>query len=267
MNLAEKYSKEIIKKFDLIPVYLPGTEVKPGDIIDFGSSITKKRKKPIGSFTIYGNLSDYHKVQMKITTSKSQITPNLISSKEVSVKPAISGEFPGVVEGDIKFDFTSKGAFLLYGVDAVENRIDNLFYVRDQLQLLEHKEDWDRYYIVTSITRCKKALVYASQEKGGTLVIDGIFKEPQIMGDELMGLNADVSINVKWKNKAAFSNDWDENVIVFMKLATLKKGEIEFINKINMEGGFQRNADAKISTPAELEMVNPKDLLEELSDE
>jgi len=232
MSVAKKYSKSIIKKFDMIPVYYPGEEIKPGDILDFGSSLFRKAAKPIGTFTNHGNLARTHSVDFEVTESKYPKTINLISSKEVSVKPAIKAVFPGVAEGDIQFDFTSEGSFLLFGIDAIESKIDNLISFRDQLKSLHISEDWDRYYIVTSVTVCKKALVYAAQEKGGTLIISANTDALSIVNESLSGLNADVSIDVKWKSKAAFSNDWDDNVTVLMKLAQFKRESIRPYDKM-----------------------------------
>jgi len=237
MSVAKKYSKAIIKKFEMIPVYYPGEDVKPGDILDFGSSLLKKASNPIGTFTNHGNLTTTHGIKFDVVESKYPKTINLISSKEVSVKPAIKAAFPGVAEGDIQFDFASEGSFLLFGVDAVESKIDNLFLLRDQLKNLQTTEDWDRFYIVTSVTVCKKALVYAAQEKGGMLIISANTNEINVLNNEsLSGINADVSIDVKWKNKAAFSNDWDENVAILMKLAQFKKESIRPYDKMqNMD--------------------------------
>lgn len=227
MRIAKKYSKAIIKKFDMIPVYYPGEEIKPGDILDFGSSLFKKAANPIGTFTNYGNLAKTHGINFEVTESKYPKTINLISSDEVSVKPAVKAVFPGVVEGDIQFDFTSEGSFLLFGIDAIESKIDNLFSLRNQLKNLQVAENWDRYYIVTSVMVCKKALVYAAQEKGGTLIISSNTDTLNIDNNSLAGLNGDVSIDIKWKSKAAFSNDWDDNVTVLMKLAQFKRKSIE----------------------------------------
>ena len=232
MSVAKKYSKAIIKKFDMIPVYYPGEEIKPGDILDFGASLFRKAAKPIGTFTNHGNLARTHSVDFEVTESKYPKTINLISSKEVSVKPAIKATFPGVAEGDIQFDFSSEGSFLLFGVDAVESKIDNLISLRDQLKSLQISEDWDRYYIVTSVTVCKKALVYEEKEKGGTLIISANTDALSVVSESLSGLNAYVSIDVKWKSKAAFSNDWDDNVTVLMKLAQFKRESIRPYDKI-----------------------------------
>ena len=40
MNLGEKYSKSILKKYDLVPIYYPGTEVSVGDIISYETNIS-----------------------------------------------------------------------------------------------------------------------------------------------------------------------------------------------------------------------------------
>lgn len=53
-----------------------------------------------------------------------------------------------------------------------------------------------------------------------------------IVNESLSGLNADVSIDVKWKSKAAFSNDWDDNVTVLMKLAQFKRESIRPYDKM-----------------------------------
>lgn len=264
MNIANKYSKALINKYDLIPVYLPGTDVKPGHIIDFGSSFFGVNK-PIGSFSIHGHLSGYHGIDINVVESKTKQTFNLVSSKEVSVSPAISGQFPGVAEGDIKFDFTSQGSFVLFGIDGVESRIDDLFSVRDRLRNSTNEEEWDKYYIVTSVTVCKKALVYAAQEKEGTLIISANTKDLGILGDQLTGISADSSISIKWKNKAAFSTDWEDDVVVLMKLAQFKKGEFKSYDKM-FDLKKNNTTGTDISSEAELEDISPKSLLKYLEE-
>ncbi|QES93597.1 hypothetical protein F0358_13135 [Empedobacter brevis] len=262
MNIANKYSKTIISKYDLIPVYLPGTDVQPGHIIDFGSSIFGANK-PIGSFSIYDHLSGYHGIDINVVESKTKQTFNLVSSKEVTVSPTISGQFPGVADGDIKFDFASQGSFILFGINGVESRIDNLFSLRDKLRDIADKEDWSKYYIVTSVTICKKALIYAAQEKGGTLIISANTKDMGILGDQLTGVSADISIDVKWKNKAAFSTDWEDDIAVLMKLARFKKGEIKVYDKmIDLKAGKSSGNNA--ANEIGLENIDPQSLLKDI---
>lgn len=257
MNIAKKYSKEIIKKFSLIPVFLPGKHINPGDIIDFGTNMFGKAKRPIGSFTVLGNLSDYHGINLALTKNPFPQDINLVTSKEVSTSIALAGKISGVVDGDIIFDFANEGSFLLRGIEGINTRINNLFALRDQLLEIEDNENWSKYYIVTSVTICKKALVFGAQEKGATLVISADSEKINILQNEVVGIDANVNLKVKWRNKTAFSKDWEDNVTVFMELAQFKNKEIETVQK-----KVGQNVTHLI-----IEEVNPLDLLGSLNDE
>lgn len=247
MNLGEYYSKSIIRKFDLVPVYYPGTEVVPGDIISFGTTIFDKAKKPFGSFSIIGNIMESSTYNFPLETKDDQQhkTYNFVSEKEVSVSAAVEAELPTVVNGDLKFTFGKKGSILLYGIGGKETRIKDLFALEDYLKTVAEQRDWNDYYIVTSVIVCAKALIYQSEEDNGSLIVSGLAKNISIGGSEISNIGVEANLSVKWKNKHSFSIDWTDNITVFMKLAQFTGKQVVAFEKASL-GRKSQDKDNKL---------------------
>ncbi len=256
MGLAEKYSKAIIKKFDQIPVYVPGAGVvSPGDIISFGTNIMGNAKAPLGNFTTHGNIGTSFDIQYNLHSSAYLKQINYVSGKSVSIGAAVKGEYPNVIEGDIKFKFESENTFLIYGRNSVETRIADLFKVENQLLAHKDKESWSKYYIVTAVVICEKALIYAAETKGGELIVS-VKGNIGIGETELINIEAEVDFSIKKVHNAAFHTDWEDNVVVLMKLAQFKKNDLV---------GYNKMAGATDTTTYKLTDTNPTYILQELN--
>ncbi|UPZ35303.1 hypothetical protein MUB18_14430 [Sphingobacterium sp. PCS056] len=256
MNLGEHYSKSIIRKFDLIPVYYPGTEVEPGDIISYGTTIFDKAKKPFGSFSIIGNITNTtgNGISLEIKVDQNNKSYNFVSENEVTVSAALEAEVPNVIKGDVKFSFGKKGSILLFGVNGKERRIKDLFALEDHLKIVQGERDWNDFYIVTSVITCEKVLAYQSNEDNGSLYVSAFAKNISISGSDIGNVGAAANFSVKWKSKQSFSIDWTENVTLFMKLAHFNGNDLINHNKANIKN------EGKASEGGLVELV-PKELL------
>lgn len=239
MNLGEKYSKSILRKYDLVPIYYPGTEVSVGDIISYDTNILGNAKKPFGTFQIKGNLINGETYNLGLNTivDKQSKPYNFVSENEVTVTAAIAGELPNIANGDIKFNFGKEGSILLYGVNGKETRIADQFKLESLLQPFSKDRDWNDFYIVTSVIICEKALIYQSNENNGSLYVSASAKNIKIAQDGIDNIDADVSFDVKWKTKQAFSRDWTDNVAVFMKLVQFRRNKIRDFEKAANDNG------------------------------
>ncbi len=227
MNLGKHYSKSIINKFDYIPVYLPDTKIRPGAILSFGSDFWGIND-PVGSFDVIGNLinGESFNFPLKVGTYPSKASYNFISQNEVSVSSKVNANVPNVTSGSVQFNFAKEGSILLYAVRPTESRLEDHIQLKKSIAQVVDELDWDDHYIVTSVITCEKALVFQSNDRDGSLVVDVNAPNIGISGTEL-NVDANVSFNVKWKDKQALSVDWADDVVLFMKLARFKKKDIK----------------------------------------
>ncbi|WP_410220764.1 hypothetical protein [Pedobacter sp.] len=226
MNLGKHYSKSIINKFDYVPVYLPDTKIRPGAILSFGSDFWGIND-PVGSFTVVGNLIGDAMFNFDLTVKDypSSASYNFVSQNQVTLSSKVNANVPNVTKGTVQFNFAKEGSILLFAVKPTESRIENLIALKNNLLNVVHDFDWDNHYIVTSVYTCDKALVFQSSAKGGELVVDVNVPKIGIQGTEL-NVEANANFEVKWKDKQAFSVDWANDVVLFMKLKRFTKKEI-----------------------------------------
>lgn len=273
MNLGEHYSKSIIRKFDYVPVYLPGTEISPGAILSFGTDFFGSAAKPYGTFHVVGNLigGKTYNFPLEVKDYPSKASFNFISQNEVQVSAAVKGKVPNVVDGDIEFTFGKEGSILLYAIQPTESRIEDQFELEKHLNQVIDDREWDQFYIVTSVFTCKKALVYQSNDRGGSLIVSASAKDINVTGTGITNVDASASFNVKWKAKEAFGTvDWADDVALFMKLVRFKKKKLTNNKKAQalrdevVEGGQAVAQDKRIERKQyQLIEVNPEELLEQ----
>lgn len=227
MNLGKHYSKAIINKFDYIPVYLPDTKIRPGAILSFGSDFWGIND-PVGSFDVIGNLinGETFNFPLKVGNYPSKASYNFISQNEVSVSSKVNANVPNITSGSVQFNFAKEGSILLYALRPTESRLEDHIQLKKNLAQVVDDFEWDDHYIVTSVITCEKALVFQSNDRDGSLVVDVNVPAVGVNGTELK-VDANVTFDVKWKDKQALSVDWADDVVLFMKLARYKKKDIK----------------------------------------
>ncbi|UUC44177.1 hypothetical protein [Flavobacterium cerinum] len=233
MNLGENYSKTVAKKFDKLPVYVPDTKIKPGAVISFGKDMLGRPNKPFGTFHHITDLVGGKVYDFQITNPpkpSSTAVLNFVSQNEVTVTSALKANVPNAVDGDIAFQFGKAGSVLLYAVKGTDYGIDQLA-LKKNLSKVANEEKWEDYYIVTEVTIYERALVYQSIDRNGALAVSASAKNISISGNDITNIGAEATFSVKWKDKQAFSVDWAENVVLFMKLVRFSKGELKVYEK------------------------------------
>ncbi len=218
MGLAKDYCKEIIKELDKIPVFLPGTPVKVGDVITFGKGFIKPR--PIGSFSPVTKLSELG-IEIEVEEDN-EPDPYLYASKgAVGVSFVADANAGSSGKGKLDINFRKEGSTYLAAVDC---RVDSIKDTSDLDVMLEphkNKIDWKNCFIVTSVTVAKKALIMQSNSESATLSVEGDVKGLQTGTD--VDINASASVNIKTYTDSSFIKDWSDEVTVFFTLARYRK--------------------------------------------
>ncbi len=255
-GLALVYSKELIKELDMIPVYYPGTSVKPGDVLSFKHVNLFGKPQPIGAFTKEASLTDYFEIE----TEKDKIPqPIRFTSKE-----GVSLEFDGTVDvgqlgkGQLKIKFTKSGTTFLAAIDMAQERIKNLDKLKSGLFRIRNKfyGDWSKSYIVNSVRVASKAIIMQSSSTSGELTIDGDVKNLQ--PGSPVNIDTSLKLSVSFYKDASFLKEWSDDVEIFFGLSRFRK---------TFTGGWKlgHNLAPTNSTDWELASVYPDEV--DFSDE
>ncbi|WP_422348809.1 hypothetical protein [Flagellimonas sp.] len=253
-GLAKTYSKEIIKELDMIPVYLPGTKIEPGDIITFSHTNALGRPQPIGSFRKETNLIHTLGLDLPVATDDGLGAVRFSSRNGVSMEFKAAANAGNVGKGELNVSFTKEGSTYLAATGLSESRIEDMDKLRTNLNKIRNKYtgDWNKSFIVVSVRTAKKALVMQSNSSQGSLTISGETQTLQA------GAAGDIKANLKFAvssfKDAAFIKDWNDDVELFVGLARYRK---RFLGSWKLGHGFAatRNADWEMATvyPDELD--------------
>lgn len=250
-GLAIMYSKELIRELDMIPVYYPGTPVKPGDVISFKHFNIFGKPQPIGTFTKEASLSDYINID---TESDKDPQPIRFASRD-----GVSVEFDGNVDvgalgkGQLKISFTKAGTIFLAATGMGLERIKDLDQLKRELVRIKNKftGDWNKSFIVTSVRVASRAIVMQSGSASGSLTIDGEAKN--IQPGSPAEIDASIKLSVSAFKDASCLKDWSKNVEVFFGLSHFRqKGDGSVTLKHRMA--------PTVSTDWELSSVYPDEV-------
>lgn len=248
MSLAQKYCKEILRETEQIPVYPPGTQLNPGDILKFTNS-----RRPLGSFQIMGNLTQLGVPFQELPEPEANAkTFTFTSKKGVGFSFEAEANVPGAQGGELKVSFDQEGASFVKGRSLKTYRIDNLFALEQAMKEVRGARDWGNYYIVTAVIRADKALAMQSAKVGASLTLAGDVKGLEAANVEI---GAQAEIGVTSSKDAAFLIDWTPDVPLFVKLMKYRPRRDSF-----------RYEAFDPDDAYELQQVHPEDLLEEGAD-
>ncbi len=224
MSLAIDYCKEIATELKVIPVYLPGTPINLGDIIEFKETNIFGTPQPLGPFTIIGNLTDLPLTLDTLTEPNPSPDSYLYASKNaVSVAFTANAQAGDAASGKLTVGFSKEGATYLSALDCTVSRFKSILNLESQLAPFKDKYDWNSFFIVTAITTAAKALVMQSSKAGASLAIDGQVKALQPSPGPVKNLDANIAVTVNAYNEASFFKDWSADVAVFFTLARYHK--------------------------------------------
>jgi hypothetical protein len=248
---AIMYCRELIKELNMIPVYYPGTPVKPGDVLAFRHFNLLGKPQPISTFTKEFSLSDYFKID---TEKDKEPEPIRFASKE-----GVSLDFDGSVDvgefgkGQLSIKFSKSGSTFLAATGVTLERIQNLEKLRSDLVRIKNRYsgDWSKSFIVTSVRVAAKSIIMQSSSENGALVIDGNARNLQ--PGSPAEIEASLKLSVSSYKDASFLKDWSDNVEIFFGLSRFRK-------RYTGEWGFRHSLAPTKSADWELSSVYPDDV-------
>lgn len=264
MSLAISYCKEIARELKLIPVYRPGAEVKPGDIIQFNEKNIWGKSKPVGDFTKIGTLSDLG-IQLETETDANGTLDSYVygSKGAVNVSFQADANAAEIGKGKLTIGFSKSGATYLSALDCRETRFKSLFTLEDQLAPFKNKHKWDNYFIVVSVTVAEKAIIMQSSTTTATLEIQGEVKNLTPTNVALRDLNASIGVKTEKYSEASFIKDWSNQVPVFFKLVQFRKkffGDFDLDTYADSSDGVDEDNDRPKSFT--LTQIDPAELVD-----
>jgi len=151
MSLAIDYCKEIATELKQNAVYIPGTFVSVGDVINFNEGDILG-PKPLGPFKKIINLTDL-KINLATETDPENSHPSYIYASKQSVSVSFAADAnskPG--EGKLTVNFSKEGSTYLSAVDCKETRFKNISGLKDMLAPYKNNVDWKHCFIVIGVT-------------------------------------------------------------------------------------------------------------------
>lgn len=220
-GLAIMYSKELIRELDMIPVYYPGTSVKPGDVLTFKHNNIFGKPQPVGSFKKEASLTDYFDIETEIDSDPDPI--RFASQQGVSIDFDADVDVGSLGKGRLNINFSKSGSLYMVAAGMKQERIKNTEKLKSNLVRIKNKftGDWSKSFIVISVRVAERSMSMQSNSANGSLVIDGNakFLQPGSVGP----INASLKIGVSAYKDASFMKDWSPNVEVFMGLSRFRK--------------------------------------------
>ncbi|WP_456438564.1 hypothetical protein [Psychroserpens sp.] len=231
MSLQIKYSKELIKEYGQVGVYLPGTPINIGDIItfDFGKNIFGKAR-PLGSFQKKNSLKNLGVKYMESDFDNDADTYYFKSSGTkifdtgVNASGDLGNEELPKAKGNLGIKLSSEGSLFILAIDCNFKRIENIADLENKINSNGKKMIWDDTFLVSAITVASKALILQSKTSSSEFSISG---DVQGIKTNSANVNADAKLAIKTTNGNAFVKPWSDNVTLFMEVMKFEKDVFE----------------------------------------
>jgi len=219
MSSANKYCKELASQFGLTPIYLPGTDINPGDVIRFSEHNLLGFPKPIGTFTKTTSLANYN-CFIEIERNDNPRSYYFSSKKGISISfnAEVKGDSSKI--GHLKIDFSMVGATYVAALGCVEERIKDISKLETQLSLKKEQLDWSQHFIVLSVIRAGKALAVQSNDKKTCIEITG---DVSALAKTDPDCSPQISLKTSSFSGSAMYMDWTENAPIFFRLLRYRK--------------------------------------------
>lgn len=259
-KLQTRYSKDIARALGKIAVYLPGEDVRVGDIITFpyGKTGVFNKKAPVGSFkkiTTLKHLGIDHSIP---PLSKTPDTYQYTSQKSIDIHYDLGGEadlgddtLPGG-KGKINMQFSAKGSIYFLAVDCDKRAFSDITFLENEISARRKKLVWEDTYLVTSVTIARKAFIAISYSKASELVVEGDVKGIRYGAADI---NADTKLNIKRQKGNIFIKDWSDHVTVFMDLMKFEKATFQAERYRNAEHTTTTETERIILKPVAVEEI------------
>ncbi len=226
MSLQIQYSKKIARELGKVAVYLPGEEIKVGDIVQFPHGKGIFRTAPFGSFQ---KITDLRSLEANYEVKEDLSPPDsyqLMSENSVDFKFDLGGKVDlGTEElpsgnGKFQLSFSKKGAIFFYALECNKQYINNILNLENEIVDNGKEMQWDDTFLITSLTIAKKALVVQSISKSSELTIGGDVKNTST---GKLKLDANAKISLERQKGDMLIKNWSNDVSVFMDVMRFKK--------------------------------------------
>lgn len=258
MSLAKDYCKELLRELDQLPVYLPGRDVNVGDVITYGNINIFTR--PLGEFQVVTTLSDLNvKVLKRKDTHSDSYRYASRSGTSVSFQADANANELG--KGTLNIGFSKAGSLYVAAMDCKREEMTNLHTLDEQLIPLRNEVDWNNCYIVTSVTRAKRALIMQSSSISGELIVSGQTRDLNPSANS--EIQANVEFSVKSYRDASFIKDWSNEAPLFMTLVRYKRNVLGEWNTRTHSFRTPQDKLAASNGTFTIVSVNKEEILEE----
>ncbi|MGQ7856637.1 hypothetical protein ACUN24_20560 [Pedobacter sp. WC2501] len=265
MSLAIDYCKEIATQLRQNAVYMPGSSVKPGDIIKFDYRNIFGVPKPFGEFSIYGNLSD-----LGVVLETEHEPVDSLDSYVYASKGAVSVSFEAdltqgsVGKGNLTIGFSKVGSTYLSAIDCREQRFKSIIGLEAKLVPHQGTLEWSDYFVVVSVTTAARALIMQSNSKTASLEVGGKVNGLVPAGQVVRDIDASLDLKISRYKEASFIKDWSSNVPVFFALVRFRKKFSKYREFSATKGtalSLDLSKDTSEKNPFVIEVVDPLDIL------
>jgi hypothetical protein len=264
MSLAIDYCREIANELKQTAIYIPGVSVKPGAIIQFDHSNLFGVPKPLGSFKVYGNLSDLG-VNLETETEEQTAKDSYVyaSKGSVSVNFDADVQAGSIGSGKLQVNFTKEGSTYFSAVDCVEARFKSIIGLEGKLAPHQNALNWKDFFIVIGVTTASRALIMQSSTSSAILEISGQVENLIPSGTAAKEIDAGLDLKIQKVKEASFTNNWSENVPVFFTLVRYKRKfdqRRSFSDLRHSQLSIDLHKDIDLENPYFIEVVNPSNL-------
>jgi len=226
MSLHIQYSKQIAAALGKVAVYLPGEQIKVGDIVNFPNAEGLFSTAPFGAFV---KVTDLERLGVNLQVESDIDSPDpyqLSSNHAVNMNTSLSGaadlETPALPggEGTIVLSFSKQGAIFFYALDCTKESLVSIHDLEKEIEDGGKSLLWKNTFLVTSVTVARKALVIQSISESAEVEIGG--KMTGINTGNLQ-IAAEAGLTVNKVVGDVFVKDWSDDVTVFIDVMRFKK--------------------------------------------
>lgn len=258
MSLAKDYCKELLSQLDQLAVYMPGRAVNVGDVITYGHIGVFSR--PLGDFQVVTTLEE---LNVKVLKRKDQNSDSYryASTGGTSASFQADVDAGNMGKGTLNIGFSKAGSLYVAALECKREEMTNLHTLDDQLIPHRQDVDWNNCYIITSVTRAKRAIVMQSSSTSAELVINGQTRDLNPTSGSDVQVNAEFS--VKSYRDASFIKDWSNEASLFMTLVRYKRNVLGEWNTTTHSFRTPQTQPATPNGAFTIVSVNKEEILEE----
>lgn len=242
MSNATRYCREISNAFDLVAVYLPGTKIDIGDIIQFN-----KKNLVNSTSSIFKKLSSLKKLRIKYDIEENNSEADFTYSSKGSVKVKTEIRANNIIDTNVSFK--SEGAVYF---NAVNCKIFDVKEFNEIKKSLHEKctTDESGLYVVTKLIIAEKAIIMQSSNKDAELCFN--------VDKHAIKQLADVGFNISSCNNQSLLIDSKNNVTILMDLYQIRVSKSKESNKNHNGSSRSEKVARKVADSSHIKSTNER---------